>query len=249
MKKESKKKKNVSKKKQIKKKSNVKKKVVQKKKTRKIRYGRVFLSIIILLLIFYLLSCFLQFPIKNIYIHNNTILSDQEIIDMAGIRNYPSIFSKTSSSIEKKLEKNLYIKSATVKKKRLKEIHITIEEDYALFFDSSKNKTILKSKKEVKKNLESPVLINYVPDTIYDLFLEKMLEIDRSILNRVSEIKYDPNSVDDERFLFTMNDGNYVYLTLEKFDKINNYVDIIKNFEKQKGILYLDSGEYFKVFE
>ena len=73
--------------------------------------------------------------------------------------------------------------------------------------------------------------------------------IDRTIINRVSEIKYDPNSVDEERFLFTMNDGNYVYLTLTSFKKINNYVDILKNFENQKGILYLDSGEYFQVLE
>lgn len=46
-----------------------------------------------------------------------------------------------------------------------------------------------------------------------------------------------------------MNDGNYVYLTLTSFKKINNYVDILKNFENQKGILYLDSGEYFQVLE
>ncbi|MBD9085093.1 cell division protein FtsQ, partial [bacterium] len=68
-------------------------------------------------------------------------------------------------------------------------------------------------------------------------------------LKRISEIKYDPNSVDEERFLFTMNDGNYVYLTLIHLEKINNYVDILKNFENKKGILYLDSGEYFKVME
>jgi cell division septal protein FtsQ len=76
-----------------------------------------------------------------------------------------------------------------------------------------------------------------------------MQNIDTDIINRISEIKYDPNNVDEERFLLTMNDGNYVYLTLSHFDKINSYVDIIKNFENQKGILYLDSGEYFKVYD
>ena len=76
-----------------------------------------------------------------------------------------------------------------------------------------------------------------------------MSKINRDILNRISEIKYDPNSVDKERFIFTMNDGNYVYLTLIHFEKINNYVEILKNFESQKGILYLDSGEYFQVYE
>ena len=74
-----------------------------------------------------------------------------------------------------------------------------------------------------------------------------MNNIDYGIVKRMSEIKYDPNEVDDERFLITMNDGNYVYLTLNKFNKINHYLDIIKEFDNKKGVLYLDSGEYFKV--
>jgi len=46
-----------------------------------------------------------------------------------------------------------------------------------------------------------------------------------------------------------MNDGNSVYLTLEKFNKIDKYLEIIKEFNNKKGILYLDSGEYFEVKE
>lgn len=98
-----------------------------------------------------------------------------------------------------------------------------------------------------------PILINYVPNTIYDLFFEKMSQIDQDILDKISEIKYDPNTVDEERFYLTMNDGNYVYLTLEGFEKINKYndiyLDIIDKYEKKVGILYLDSGEYFKIME
>ena len=76
-----------------------------------------------------------------------------------------------------------------------------------------------------------------------------MSSLDYDTIKRISEIKYDPNEVDEERFLLTMSDGNYVYLTLEKFEVINNYVDIIKTFNNKKGILYLDSGEYFKIME
>lgn len=233
-----------------KKRKNVKK--VNNKRTKKrfkIRYGRIFLSLLIVFLVFYLIFSVAKFPIKNIFIYNNQILSDQEIIDMAGISNYPSILSKTTREMEKRLEKNIYIKKAKVTKKKLKEIHIVIEENYCVFYDTSKNVSILKNKEEVEGLLNCPILINYVPDKIYNDFIDKMVKIDKNVINRISEIKYDPNSVDEERFLFTMSDGNYVYLTLMYFDKINNYVDIIKNFKNQKGILYLDSGEYFKVFE
>ena len=65
----------------------------------------------------------------------------------------------------------------------------------------------------------------------------------------MSEIEYSPNDVDEERFFILMNDGNYVYLTLNKFLSINKYTDMIKSFENKKGILYLDSGEYFDMFD
>lgn len=243
----------VKKKKNNKNKKTVKKvtknKQVKKVKVRKIKYGRLLLVLVILFLIFYLLNHLINFPIKNIFIYNNTNLKDQEIIELAKIENYPSIFSMTSSKIENNIKKNVFIKSVDVKKKKLKEVHIYIEENKVLFYNKTSNKTILENGKEIEGEYNGPVLLNYVPDTIYTLLIEKMKMIDNDILKRVSEIKYDPNNVDEERFLIYMNDGNYVYITLEKIENINDYIDIIKTFENKKGILYLDSGEYFQVFK
>lgn len=228
-----------------------KRKVVKKKQKKhvKIKYGRIILAVLIIGLFIYLLGQIFKFPIKNIYIYNNTILSDQEIIDIAKLNSYPSIISTTNHSIKSRLEKNIFIKNAKVYKKKLKEVHIEIIENYPLFYNSTSKKTILSNKKETNIDMISPVLVNYIPDTIYKDFVTKMSKINRNVIERISEIKYDPNSVDSERFLFSMNDGNYVYLTLIHFEKINNYVDILKNFENKKGILYLDSGEYFQVYE
>lgn len=226
----------------------MKNKKKKRKKTVKIRYNRVLLSLIIFILLCYLISNAIKIPIKNIFISNNVLLSDQEIIDASGISDYPSIFSITSYGIEKKLEKNILIDKADVEINFTK-VYIKVKENYPLFYDSNKEKIILKNKVETDEILSATLLVNYIPDNIYSDFLEAMINIDREIIIRMSEIKYDPNTVDEERFLITMNDGNYVYLTLLHFDKINNYVDIIKNFSNQKGILYLDSGEYFKVYE
>ena len=88
-----------------------------------------------------------------------------------------------------------------------------------------------------------------MPNAIYDEFIEKMGNIDKNVLLKISEIKYVPDEVDDLRFLFSMNDSNYVYLNLKKLDKINNYNDIVKQFDNKKGILYLNSGGYFDIFE
>lgn len=224
--------------------------VKEKVKVRKIRYGRVLLFLAILFLIGYLIFSFINLSIKNIYIKNNNILSDYEIIELAGLENYPSMFYQTSSSIEKTLEKNIFIKKARVKKS-YRRIDITIDDNYPVYYDSNTSKTIFQDKREDDKVYATPILVNYVPDTISDEFKTKLLKLDINVINRISEIKYDPNNVDSERFLLTMNDGNFVYLTLAYFDKMNSYVsiylDIISKYGHKNGILYLDSGEYFKI--
>lgn len=233
----------------MKQKKNQKKSYTKKKKKRRIRFGRVFLVLLIVFLFFYLLSNILHFPIKNIYIQGNHLLTDQEIIELAKLENYPSIFDPSSHEIKKRLEKHKLIQKATIKKKFLREVHITIEDNTPLYYDNHQKVTVLSNQQTISKELKAPFLMNYIPDTISKLFIEKMKDLDYDILNRISEIKYDPNEVDEERFLLYMNDGNVVYLTLEKFELINDYIEIIKTFNNKKGILYLDSGEYFKIME
>ena len=65
----------------------------------------------------------------------------------------------------------------------------------------------------------------------------------------ISEIEYYPNDIDKERFILTMNDGNYVYITLYKTYLVNDYIKILSTLENKKGILYLDSGNYFEIFK
>ena len=63
----------------------------------------------------------------------------------------------------------------------------------------------------------------------------------------ISEIEYNPSEFDDKRFLLYMNDGNLVYITITRIDLLNKYVDVIKKVGNKKGILYLDSGNYFEI--
>ena len=46
-----------------------------------------------------------------------------------------------------------------------------------------------------------------------------------------------------------MNDGNMVYITIPRMDLLNKYVSIVKQLDNKNGILYLDSGNYFKIEE
>ena len=104
-----------------------------------------------------------------------------------------------------------------------------------------------KNVKEIIDKYNVAILNNYVPDTIYDEFINKMGNVNIDILERISEIEYRPNDVDTKRFYLLMDDGNIVYLTLDDFLKINSYIETIKTLDGNKGTLYLDSGNYFEV--
>ena len=79
--------------------------------------------------------------------------------------------------------------------------------------------------------------------------ISKFALIDKGVIDKISEIEYTSTSYDSERFLLYMNDGNQVYITLNKIKEFNNYFKIKKELGKHKGILYLDSGNYFEIKE
>lgn len=221
----------------------------KKIRKRRIKYKNVVLCLGLLLVIVLIIFYLLQLKITNIYVMNNDYLTEQEIIEIAGLSNYPKSYMATVFSIRKKLTNHQMIKSVKVTKKKFTNVYIEVIENRPIFYDVSNKKTVLLDGSKVEGRYVVPSVINYIPDTISSEFFDNIIMIYTDVLERVSEIKYDPNDVDDERFLLFMDDGNYVYLTLDKFQSLNNYIDIIKKFGDKKGILYLDSGEYFQILK
>lgn len=222
-----------------------------KKSKKKLKKKVLFLFIIFIILIISLIY-YIVFPqnITNIYIKGNNYLSDYSIIKLAKLEDYPNTFKMTSKKIENNLLESSYIKEVKVKKKFLYIVDITLEENKILFIRLDTNKVVLENNKEIDYNeevLEVPYLINYVPNTKYDSLIKKMSKIDSNIINKISEIKYDPNEYDEDRFLLYMNDSNKVYVTLTKFDLLNKYNSSVKELEGKTGTLYFDSGNYFKI--
>lgn len=222
----------------------------KKKKTKKkVKYRNVFIALIIIGLIFTFIFYLSSLSISNIYVNGNYYVKEQEIIDYSKlIVNQTSAFT-SSYKIRNNLKKHPLIKNAKIIKKLLTKVYIEVEENIPLFYDTSSEKTVLYDGTTTEEKFIVPSVINYIPDTVYNEFLDKMRFINFETLQLVSEIKYDPNEVDEERFLLYMVDGNYIYINISKFEIINNYLDIVKKFGNKKGILYLDSGEYFKILE
>lgn len=227
------------------------KKLVKKKK---LRVFRLFLGLLILAFFALLIYLLLHTRIKNIIIKNNNYLNDDYIIELANIKDYPSFFLTRSSLIEEKLEKSSYIKKAIIKKKFYNVLEIDIEENTPLFSYEVDHTIVFENKKSIKEDEEVtlfriPRLMNYVPDTKYDMLIKGLKKIDKDILGKVSEITYTPNEFDKDRFLLYMDDDNSVYLTLTKFRMLNYYNKVLTQLDGRKGVLYLDSGNHFQIKE
>ena len=218
-----------------------------KKSGIKVRYDRILICVIVLLIIGFICYLYINRDLKNIYITGNKYLNDQTIIEIASLENYPKMLKIDTLEIKEKLLKNNYINDVQIKK-NYKEVVIEIKEAFPIYFDSTTNMTVLSNGKTVEDKYIVPILINYIPDTVIEEFRKAISEVNSEIMAKISEIKYDPN-IDPERFLLTMTDGNYVYINVNRFNLINNYLTIISNFKDKKGIIYLDSGSHFELFK
>ena len=215
--------------------------------------GKKLFKILIIIVIISLLIIYLyNLRVKNIYVKGNKYLSDYEIIELAGLNNYPKMFSKTVFKIESKIKLSPYVKSVDVNKNLFGQITINISEYDILLKDQTDNKVYLSNYKKISlddKLYGVPSLINYVESNILKGFLEKLNAIDKDVLSKISEIEYKPNEYDKDLFLFYMNDGNYVYITTTRLLNINKYSSVLESLDGKKGILYLDSGNHFEILE
>lgn len=222
------------------------------KKRKRIKVFAVLIALLLLSAVIYIGYILLDMPIRNIVIKGTTILKDQDIIEKVGIEDYPSFLRTSTNKIKKTLEKDPYVEKVTVKKIIFNKLVIEIKENKVLYVDSKTNTQVLSNGISIEKDdnsLGGAILINEIDKSVKKQFIKKMNKIDKNILRKVSEIKYEPTTLDTGRFLFTMSDGNYVYLTLTKFENINYYEDVLPQLEGKKGILYLDSGNHFKIME
>ena len=221
--------------------------MTKKKKRKKLKVKSVIIIILLLCVlagIFYLLTLI---NVRTFYIKNNKYLSDDQVLNELKLDNNSSFLLTRNIFKKNEVKNSSLIKSVDIKRNLNLEVTIDVVEYQMLYYDALNKKVVLENGKMVDyTNDDLPVLINKIEDKkVLETFNKKMSKIDLNVLNMINEITYSPNGIDKERFLFSMNDGNYVYLTCTKLTKINDYKKIINSVENKNGILYLDYGNYF----
>lgn len=221
-------------------------------------------GLIVILLSLYLIVMIMYYiftlPIKTIKIIGNKQVTDNEIIEIAGIKEYPTLIKANGYKLKKNILKIELINDVKIKKSVLGNLTIEVVENDILFYNMISDSYVLSNGKEVKYEnvMGVPTLINFTPNDIYNKFIEGLTKINLDIIKMISEIEYSPDisndvTLDDSRFLLKMNDGNYVYINVVNIEKLNKYIDAIAAIEgEKKGVLYLDSNSsnnYFKTFK
>lgn len=217
----------------------------KKKRVLKIKNICIFLGTLILLglLIYYIVIM----PIKNIYVNGEKYITENEILELTSLYEYPSFLLTKKTTLINKIKKNNYIKNVTIRKKWGSILEINIEE-YTPLALTKDNKIIIENGfllDNIYNETDIPLLINEITDKeIYNNLSKKLKKINKNILRQISQIEYSPVEVDKDRFLLYMSDKNKVYITLTKIEKMNKYNKIKDALEGNSGIIYLDSGNY-----
>lgn len=223
-------------------------KKVQKRRKLKLRN---FLILCFLLALFFLFGFYLfHLPVKTILITGNHYVSDLEIIEACQIKDYPPIFRLSRRNMKEEMQKLTFIKSYKIHRSIFGRLTIEVEEEVPLFYNRNREKLIFASGKEIiTQDIKGvPILINYVPDDIYERLLKEMQNTNQDVIKLISEIEYQPWKseedvvIDDTRFFLRMNDGNHVFVNLINFDKLNNYMTIYSTLGNKRGVLQLDSS-------
>ena len=214
----------------------------------------ILLALYLIIMVFYYA---ITLPVNNIIIKGNNLVNDSKILEAANISNNDKLILLNKQRVIKNIKSsNELIDDVKIKKSLNGTITISVVESKVLFLNILNNTFVLANGKEM--NIENnilgiPVLINYTPSDLYANLIKKMANIDNDIIALISEIEYSPDiknelTIDANRFLLRMNDGNFVYIDLANFNNLNRYKTIYATLDDEKGILNLDSSSDQVIF-
>lgn len=221
-----------------------------KKKKRRLKIKNILICLLLFILIGYIFYYILMLPINNIYVSGNDIVTESEILSLANLDSYPSFLLTRNGEVKRNILENEYIEEVKIKRELGNKLYIEVVE-YIPLCILSNGEVLLPNGESYENNYsitDIPYLVSELNDEkVFNDFIKRFAKIDKDILRQISQIEYLPVEVDKERFLLYMDDGNEVYVTLTKLDKLNKYNEIVEKMDGSQGIIYLDSGDYVEI--
>ena len=225
----------------------------KKVKKRKLNFKRLLFFVLLIYILCYGSYYLLNQRIKHVEIIGNSLVNDNEILELSKLDNYPSLFKYSNRKIKKNLEKHKLIGNVKVKKCFNFVVKIEVEENKLLFYYKNDNKVVLSSgdilKNDFNNVLGIPTLINDVDSKLLNKFIDKYSELKTNIIYEIDTIEYYPNYneqgkiIESDMFKIVMNDGNTILTNSKNVYLLNKYNIIFASLGDRKGTINLNSGE------
>ena len=182
--------------------------------------------------------------VEHIVVKGNDILSDELVKETVNIKEKDRLYLMSAHAMERKLTSHSLIEKAHVKvsrKQRL--VLIAIDEKRALAQDQTY--TYFKDEIKVENGqldnalLSIPQLMNVDNEEILKKLLGNLVKVDQASLLAVSEIYHKPTDLDAEYLELVMNQGYFVYTSINTLPLLNNYATIISGADPKNRCIYI----------
>lgn len=227
--------------------------MIKKVKKRKLNFKRLLFFLLLIYIICYGLYYLLNQRIKHIEITGNNLVSDNEILLLAKIDNYPSIFKYSNNRLEKNIKQHKLIENVEVTKHFNFIVKIIVEENKLLFYYKNEDKIAIGDGNIIKNNFDKvlgiPTLVNDVDKKLLNKFISEYSKLNENIIFEIDSIEYYPNYnekgkvIESDMFKLIMNDGNAVLTNSNNIHLLNKYNIIFASLGDRKGTINLNSGE------
>ncbi len=220
-----------------------------KKERRKKRNRKIFSFLIIVGLFTFYFMTDISKP-KAIVITGNEILLKDDVLETAKIDTNSNLLYANPILISSRLKKHPFITSVSTKTSLFKRvISIDITELKIFGYRQSEEGTTMVLFDGTSQELTSD-LYRFLPDIIYiegfdepedqKRLVESFEKLDDPILNQISEIHQTSVSYDDKLIKILMKNGNQVFTSFQTVERLNYYLDIIKQLDTANNCLHID---------
>lgn len=222
----------------------------RKKRARRRRRKIIFIRILLIVFFAGIIYGLYQFDqskysrVAYVVVKGNEVISDDVIKKTVNVKENDRLYLMMQKSLERKLNSHQLIEDVHVKvdrKQRL--VLIAVDEKKALAHDKTFTyftDDVKIENTEIEQGLLSiPTMVDITDETIIKKTVENLAEVDRASLLAVSEIYHKPTDLDKEYLELVMNQGYFVYTSINTLPLLNNYATIISGADPKNRCIYI----------
>lgn len=205
---------------------------------------------------------YLQSPlseVRQVSVHNNSFITDEEIMEISGLSGEPNIWSIDLEQIKQNLEDNQVIEEVAVDRKLPNTVEITVQEQEIIGFmeEGTSFYPVLSSGESLETaeydsfTGEAPLLIGFTDEEYLSKIAGELNKLPIDILDLISEIHWQPEEDSQDNIMLYMNDGFVVKGAVRDIaDGMSVYPSVVSQLDPEvKGIIHMGIGVYFEAFQ